>query len=93
VGSRPAILVAVAAVSFAERVGDGTADAVERLNQTSAARSLDGTFRAIEGALERIAVGTYGVCVRCGAEIPTERLEAVPWTPYCLACSRAVAGE
>jgi DnaK suppressor protein len=83
----------VAAVSFGKRVGDGTTEAVERLNQTSAARSLDGTLRAVEAALVRIDDGTYGYCVRCGAEIPAERLEAVPWSPYCLACSRAVAGE
>ena len=81
-----------ASVSFGKRVGDGTTEAVERINQTSAARSLDGTLRAIEAAIARLDDGTYGVCVRCGAQIPAERLEAVPWTPYCVACSRAVAG-
>ena len=38
----------------------------------------------IDAALERIENGTYGHCVVCGAEIPRERLEALPWTPYCL---------
>ncbi|HEY7666573.1 MAG TPA: TraR/DksA C4-type zinc finger protein [Actinomycetota bacterium] len=79
-----------ASVSFGKRVGDGTTEAVERINQTSAARSLAGTLQAVEAALRRIDDGTYGVCVRCGAQIPAERLEAVPWTPYCVACSRQV---
>ncbi|WP_309107581.1 TraR/DksA C4-type zinc finger protein [Arthrobacter sp.] len=38
----------------------------------------------IEGALERISDGSYGVCVVCGAAIPEGRLEARPWTPFCI---------
>lgn len=38
----------------------------------------------IEAALERIASGTYGTCLVCGAAIPEGRLEARPWTPYCV---------
>lgn len=38
----------------------------------------------IDGALERIQRGSYGRCVVCDAEIQEERLEALPWTPYCL---------
>ncbi len=80
-----------ATVSFGKRVGDGTTEAVERINQTSAARSLAGTLAAIDGALARIDDGAYGACVRCGSEIPAERLEAIPWTPYCVACSRQIS--
>lgn len=81
-----------AQVSFGKRVGDGTTEAVERINQTSAARSLAVTLDAVEAALARLVDGTYGVCVRCGAQIPAERLDAIPWTPHCLACSRELAG-
>ena len=28
--------------------------------------------------------GAYGICEVCGAVIPDGRLEARPWTPYCL---------
>jgi RNA polymerase-binding transcription factor DksA len=35
-------------------------------------------------ALERLARGEYGKCVVCGREIPAERLELVPETPYCV---------
>ena len=33
-------------------------------------------IRAIERALKRIALGTYGTCVSCGQPIERERLEA-----------------
>lgn len=40
----------------------------------------------IDGALERIEAGTYGLCGRCSAEIPFERLEAVPRARHCVTC-------
>jgi DnaK suppressor protein len=44
--------------------------------QTSQPRRL---VRMIEAALRRIAEGTYGICVACGADIPRKRLEALPF--------------
>ncbi|MDR6436485.1 RNA polymerase-binding transcription factor DksA [Paenarthrobacter nicotinovorans] len=38
----------------------------------------------VEAALERIATGNYGTCQVCGAAIPEARLEARPWTPFCV---------
>lgn len=38
----------------------------------------------VELALLRMETGHYGTCVVCGKEIPFERLEAVPETPYCM---------
>ncbi|HEY6515331.1 MAG TPA: TraR/DksA C4-type zinc finger protein [Steroidobacteraceae bacterium] len=45
-------------------------------------------IRAIEGALKRMALGTYGVCVSCGQPIEHERLEAHPTANRCAACQR-----
>lgn len=42
---------------------------------------------AAQRAVERHHTGTYGRCTRCGAEIPPERLEAVPGAHTCVACS------
>ena len=41
----------------------------------------------IDAALERIATGTYGSCVHCGAGIPEERLELRPYAGACVACT------
>jgi DnaK suppressor protein len=35
-------------------------------------------------ALDRIQQGTFGRCEECGQEIPKRRLDAVPYTRYCL---------
>lgn len=38
----------------------------------------------VRAALRRIEEGTYGRCVVDAEPIDEKRLEAVPWTPYCL---------
>lgn len=40
----------------------------------------------IERSLQRIRSGTFGECIRCTQEIPRKRLDAMPWTEYCLQC-------
>ena len=42
------------------------------------------TLEQVRDALQRIEDGSYGKCVVCGRPIEHARLEAVPWTPYCL---------
>jgi len=32
-------------------------------------------------------------CARCGNEIPAERIEAIPETMVCVACSQKMGGE
>jgi DnaK suppressor protein len=43
-------------------------------------------LQMVETALARIREGAFGECVSCGNEINAKRLEAVPWTRYCIAC-------
>jgi len=43
-------------------------------------------LRAIEGALARIRLGTFGACDICKQPISKARLEAVPWTRHCRDC-------
>lgn len=42
---------------------------------------------SVDRALERIADGTYGECVRCGDDISPQRLEARPESALCIACA------
>jgi DnaK suppressor protein len=41
----------------------------------------------ISDALRRIEDGTYGICENGGEQIPKERLKAIPWARYCVACA------
>ena len=44
----------------------------------------------IDQALLRIDEGSYGVCARCGKEIPERRLEAVPTARYDAECQALI---
>lgn len=92
IGSELATITAVprdpaAAVSFGKRVGDGTTEAVERLNKVAAADGLAATLREVDRALAKLSDGSYGTCDRCGATITPERLEARPWSVRCVRCA------
>lgn len=45
------------------------------------------TVRLIDAALARIKDGSYGLCVRCGEQIPEKRLEALPYATTCVDCA------
>jgi RNA polymerase-binding protein DksA len=48
---------------------------------------------AIEGALEKIREGTYGVCEDCGDEIGSGRLKAMPLARLCVSCQSQMEKE
>jgi len=41
-------------------------------------------LKQVRDALVRIGDGTFGKCIVDGGPIDEKRLEAMPWTPYCL---------
>ena len=47
----------------------------------------------IDEALKRAEHNEFGVCQVCGKEIGTKRLEALPWTPYCIDCQEKAEQE
>lgn len=62
-----------------ERQGDEVLEALGHVELAEVAR--------IDAALARIAAGTYGDCVKCGAEISQARLDLLPATPFCKTCA------
>lgn len=44
-------------------------------------------LQQIEEALDRIKTGEYGTCTNCGTVIGEKRLQAIPWTPFCIDCA------
>ncbi|HTS61298.1 MAG TPA: TraR/DksA family transcriptional regulator [Candidatus Acidoferrales bacterium] len=73
-----------------------TPDAIDEVQLAGerelAIRNLDresNLLRNVRGALARIADGSYGVCLHCEEDIKPKRLDAVPWTKYCITCQEA----
>jgi DnaK suppressor protein len=42
----------------------------------------------IKDALERLEMGTYGICEECGEDISEKRLKARPVTTLCIECKK-----
>ena len=65
-------------------------DEVQRAAERELAiRTLDresSLLRNVRAALARIEDGHYGICLHCEEDISVKRLNAVPWTPYCIDC-------
>lgn len=73
-----------------------TADALDEVQLAGerelAIRNLDresNLLRNVRSALGRVADGSYGVCLHCEDDISPKRLNAVPWTSYCIKCQEA----
>jgi DnaK suppressor protein len=64
---------------------ESVANMLTDINIAAVARDVR-EIREIEAAQQRIADGTYGVCVDCGGEIGYARLQAYPTAQRCVVC-------
>jgi DnaK suppressor protein len=76
-----------ATIGFGKRVGEGTSDAIGRIERVGQADALAAKLDDVVRALAKLDDGTYGICDRCGAAISLERLEARPSSVLCVRCS------
>lgn len=77
------------ALSANIRTADSVEFAIKAADQDVVAATANLRFRLlreIDGALDRVKIGTYGICEMCGEEISANRLRALPWARYCLSC-------
>jgi DnaK suppressor protein len=74
----------MAQLSFGKRVGEGTNQAIERIEQVDVARRLEDKRADVDRALGKLDEGTYGSCDVCGETIAPARLEAMPWAVRCV---------
>ena len=69
---------------------DWTEQATERENDEvleSLGNASEKELLMINNALKRIETGDYFYCSSCGDEIPTARLESLPFTTHCVNCA------
>ena len=67
---------------------EGATLAFERQHVAAHIGRVVDRLREIDAALDRLDQGGYGVCQRCGAQIPAERLAARPSAATCVTCAR-----
>jgi len=48
------------------------------------------SLKLVEEALDRVRAGTFGSCTNCSNTIGEKRLQAIPWTAYCIDCQELV---
>ncbi|MBD5403578.1 MAG: TraR/DksA family transcriptional regulator [Treponema sp.] len=68
---------------------DVASDAIDRTLLDSLGAQDAQLLKQIDGALERIRLNKYGICLGCGKEIPQARLEALPYALLCITCASA----
>lgn len=92
--------VAVESRELAEDQGDEAGFLSEDGSSLAEAERLDvfsgnlAQMRArIMNALQRMEDGSYGKCMRCGKEIPIDRLRAIPYAEYDVACQEIIDRE
>lgn len=76
-----------ATIGFGKRVGEGTSEAIGRIERVGQADALSTKLTDVRRALQKFDEGTYGICDRCGTSIPDERLHARPSSVRCVGCS------
>ena len=67
-----------------QHLADHASDLVDLEVDLSLEENAGNVIAEIDEALWRIEGGTYGTCAVCGAPIPEERLDAVPYAILCL---------
>ena len=71
-----------------ESADAGTAT-FEREKDLSIEQNVRDLLHKIDGALKRMADGTYGICERCGRPIEKTRIKALPYVDLCIKDAKA----
>ncbi len=69
-------------------LADTASDTYDREFDEGLEEDAERLLGEIDGALSRIADGSYGACKVCGRPIAEERLEAIPYTTLCIEDAR-----
>jgi DnaK suppressor protein len=74
-------------------LADDATEVFTRERNIALRHNAEDLLAQVEAALQRLGEGVYGICARCGREIATERLEALPSATLCITCQAEVERE
>jgi DnaK suppressor protein len=72
--------------SLGNHMADDGTNIIEAERLVTISDDLNDILAQVNGALERMDQGTYGICSNCGKKIAAERLEAFPYVALCIEC-------
>ena len=78
---------------YDDHIGDVGTETFERERDLALEADAESILRQIDVALKKIDDGTYGTCERCGKPIAAARLEAIPYTPFCIEDAERLVGQ
>jgi RNA polymerase-binding protein DksA len=79
--------------AYDEHIGDSGTETFERERDVAMEANESAILRQIDVALKKIEDGTYGTCERCGKPIGKARLEAIPYTAFCIEDAARIEGQ
>jgi RNA polymerase-binding transcription factor DksA len=63
-------------------------DAFEQEVALGLLKNEEQLLEEVAAALKRLDDGTFGICQECCLPIAPERLQAIPYTAYCVSCAQ-----
>lgn len=73
-------------VEFGDGFADAAAATAERTETLGLVDTLMKNLVDVDRALQRLAEGNYGTCLKCGKDIGADRLASRPESVYCVEC-------
>ena len=70
--------------TYDQHPADVGTETFQREADESIVESIKAELDEVDAALRRLDDGTYGTCQACGRPIGDDRLEALPWTRFCI---------
>ena len=78
-------------MGYSNHQADDASDAFEQAADLAVRSNAERILYQVERALQRMDAGAYGMCRACNQPISAGRLQAIPYTRYCVDCSRRYA--
>ena len=75
-------------LGYGNHMADDASEAFEQAKELALHENAQRLLEQVDGALNRIDHGRYGLCEQCGVAIDPARLEALPYAALCFRCQK-----
>ena len=75
---------------YSSHMAEDATEVFEQAKNLALRQNTELELEMVQLALDKLRTGGFGVCERCGQAVEPDRLEALPYVRYCLACQKAL---